>query len=67
VYIWQIAQGSFVNIVWKSIADNFTRAFEKNYFSNLNKTISGDQFTSLSVRVIYFLDYATIKAGRTIK
>jgi hypothetical protein len=67
VYTWQIAQGSFVNIVWKSIADNFTRAFEKDYFSNLNKTINGDQFTSLSVRVIYFLDYATIKAGRTIK
>ncbi len=61
VYTWQFAQGSFINIVWKDISDSFTRDFEKNYFSNLGKTLSNQQATSFSVRVIYFLDYLTAK------
>lgn len=61
VYNWQFAQGSFLTIVWKDIADDFNRSFEKNYTKNLTNTINGDQFTSLSVKVIYFLDYLTFK------
>ena len=61
VYTWQFAQGSFVNIVWKDIAENFNRQFEKGYTKNLNNSIEGPQFNSLSLRVIYFLDYLTVK------
>jgi hypothetical protein len=63
VYNWQFAQGSFLSIVWKNIADNFEFGgnFEQKYFNNLGNTVEGDQFTSLSVRVIYFLDYLTLK------
>lgn len=61
VYNWQFAQGSFFSVVWKDIGESFNRQFEKNYIKNLGKTIEGDQFTSLSVRVIYFLDYLTVK------
>ena len=61
VYTWQFAQGSFVNIVWKNIAEDFSRQFEKNYTKNFSNTIEGPQFNSLSLRVIYFLDYLTIK------
>ena len=67
VYTWQFAQGSFVNIVWKNINENFQRDFEKDYFNNFSKTIGRNgynnltQFTSLSVKVIYFLDYLTMK------
>ncbi len=61
VYTWQFAQGSFFNIVWKDIGESFTRTFEQNYFKNAGNTISGPQFNSLSLRVIYFLDYLTLK------
>jgi hypothetical protein len=61
VYTWQFAQGSFINIVWKDIAKSEGRDFEKNYFKNLDKTITGPQANSFSVRVIYFLDYLTAK------
>ena len=61
VYTWQFAQGSFFNIVWKDIGEDFTRTFERNYFKNAGNTVSGQQFNSLSLRVIYFLDYLTIK------
>ncbi len=63
VYNWQFAQGSFFSIVWKDIADNFEYGgnFEKKYVRNLGNTIDGHQFNSLSVRVIYFLDYLTAR------
>jgi hypothetical protein len=61
VYNWQFAQGSFFSVVWKDIGESFTRSFEKNYITNLGRTVEGNQFNSLSVRMIYFLDYLTAK------
>lgn len=67
VYNWQFAQGSFFSIVWKDIGESFNRQFEKNYVKNLGNTVKGEQFNSLSVRVIYFLDYLTFKNKRKKK
>lgn len=61
VYTWQFAQGSFIYVVWKDISESFSRNFESNYISNLGKTLENPQSNSLSVRVIYFLDYLTAK------
>ncbi len=63
VFNWQFAQGSFFSIVWKDIANEFQYGgnFEQKYFKNLGNTIEGDQFNSLSIRVIYFIDYLTVK------
>ena len=61
VYTWQFAQGSFINIVWKDLSETFNRNFEKNYIDNFNNTIKGPQSNSVSLRVIYFLDYMTLK------
>ncbi len=61
VYNWQFAPGSFLSIAWKDIGESFNREFEKSYVKNLGNTIDGSQFNSLSVRVIYFLDYLTFK------
>ena len=61
VYTWQFAQGSFINLVWKDVAEIFDRSFEKNYLKNLKNTTSGPQANNFSLRVIYFLDYLTAK------
>ena len=67
LYNWQFAQGSFVTLGWKDIGSDFSRTFEKNYYSNLGNTISGKQFTSFSLKVIYFLDYATFRSKMKAK
>lgn len=65
VYNWEFAQGSFFSVVWKDIGEDFNRSFERNYAKNFKKTISGDQFNSLSIRVIYFLDYLSIRKKKS--
>ncbi|MFZ1528217.1 MAG: DUF5916 domain-containing protein [Ferruginibacter sp.] len=61
VYNWQFAQGSFLTIAWKDIAEDFNRMKETKYGSNLDHTLKTPQFNSLSVRLIYFIDYLNLK------
>lgn len=61
VYNWQFAQGSFLTLVWKDFGGNNSQVFEKNYIKNLGKIIREDQYNSLSLKVIYFIDYLTAK------
>lgn len=62
-YNWQFAQGSFISLVWKDIADAFQYGgeFENRYTKNLGNTFDGPQYNSLSLKVIYFLDYLTVR------
>lgn len=60
VYTWQFAPGSFVNIVWKNAIGSLDKNIADNYFKNLGNTLSGPQLNSLSLRIIYFLDYLTL-------
>jgi hypothetical protein len=65
VYTWQIANGSFLTVVWKDEADDFVRStFEKDYSRNIDRTFSNNNINSVSVRLIYFIDYANLKAKK---
>jgi hypothetical protein len=62
VYTWQIANGSFLNIVWKDEAEEFVRnEFESNYLKNISKSFNVNNANTISVKLIYFLDYLTLK------
>jgi hypothetical protein len=62
VYTWQFRNGSFLYIVWKDEADEFKRAdYERNYFKNIDRTFSVNNATTLSVKLIYFIDYLNLK------
>lgn len=61
VYTWQYAKGSFINLVWKNAVSSFDENVESGYFKNLGNTLGAAQQNSLSLRVIYFLDYLSFK------
>lgn len=61
VYFWQFAPGSFVNIVWKNAIDKAGDNVQQQYFSNLWQTLNNFQSNSLSLKVIYFIEYIDIK------
>lgn len=61
VYTWQFALGSFINLVWKNSIGTFDQNVGEAYFKNLGNTVNAPQLNSLSLRVIYFLDYLSLK------
>lgn len=61
VYTWQFAPGSFINLVWKNNAGSFEGITTVGYLKNLENTIASPQNNNLSLKVIYFLDYVSLK------
>jgi hypothetical protein len=60
-YTWQFAPGSFININWKSSSELFNYLVQDKYFRNLSNTVNEEQVNNFSVKVIYFLDYLSLK------
>lgn len=61
VYTWQFAPGSFLNVGWKNDATLFNRNTSSNYYRNLKEILSNQQQNIFSLKLIYFLDYVTVK------
>jgi hypothetical protein len=64
-YTWEFSPGSFINIVWKNQAETFDDDIRYEYARNLNNTLSADQNNNFSIKVIYFLDYLSLKHRKT--
>ncbi len=62
LYTWEFAPGSFLNIAWKDAALLSTDEVRKGYFQNLGDVLESGQNNNLSVKLIYFLDYLTLKS-----
>jgi hypothetical protein len=60
-YILQFLPGSEVRFVWKNYYSRYDRDMTKNYLKNLENVFSYQILNSLSLRVIYYIDYKTIK------
>jgi hypothetical protein len=61
VYTWQFAPGSFMNVVWKNATVHSSNNAQVAYLENLQNTLQSEQNNNISLKVIYFLDYMTIK------
>jgi len=60
-FVWYFAPGSELSIVWKNAINNFDNTMITNYFDNLDRTFSTPQANSLSIRILYYLDYQYIR------
>lgn len=60
-YSYQIAQGSFINIVWKNAISSFGQEINQGYFKNFTNTFAEPQNNNLSIKILYFLDYIEVK------
>lgn len=61
VYSWNFAPGSEMSIVWKNAIDRDTETIEGSYFENLSNTLTNAQSNSLSIKLLYYLDYHYLK------
>jgi hypothetical protein len=60
---WWFAPGSQLSLVWKNGIDNQTNILKRNWFDNVNDSFSLSQENSLSLKVVYYLDYLYLKKG----
>ncbi len=63
-YTWQFAPGSFINVTWKTASELYNQLVRERYYRNFNKIIDTPSFNSFSIKVIYFLDYLSIKSRK---
>ena len=61
VYSWWFAPGSEISIVWKNAILDRRDDIVPQYFDNFTNTVTSPQNNSLSIKVLYFIDYLTIK------
>lgn len=60
VYRWRFAPGSDIFVVWKNSLFSESAEIAPDYFRNLDGLFQSPQDNSVSIKVIYFLDYASL-------
>ncbi|WP_046755762.1 DUF5916 domain-containing protein [Kordia jejudonensis] len=60
-YTWQFAPGSFLTALYRNQIFNQTDASKDTYFESLNQLFDESIEHTLSVRLVYFIDYNNVK------
>jgi len=60
-YTWQFGPGSFINVNWKTASEQYDQLVLRQYYDNLKQTFNTPQQVTFSVKVIYYLDYLSLK------
>lgn len=68
VFGWWFAPGSQVSVVWKDAAQSSLQGEQATplYFENLNGTVNTLHNNSLSIKVLYYLDYLALRPRRGV-
>ena len=61
VYSWIFAPGSELAVVWKNTIFSDDDKIAHRFANNLKNTFDATQFNSLSVKVLYYIDYMSLK------
>ncbi|MES2417566.1 MAG: DUF5916 domain-containing protein [Bacteroidota bacterium] len=60
VYVWQFTPGSELSITYKNAAESNELFYTKRYTRNFDHVLSGPQNNSLSIKVLYYIDYLNL-------
>lgn len=64
IYTWQFAPGSELSITYKDISETSADYYTKRYLNNLDHIVSGPQNNSLSIKMLYYIDYLDLRKKR---
>jgi hypothetical protein len=57
IYSWQFAPGSQLSLVYKNAIENQESDLTYNFYKDLKHTLSAPQTNSISLKVLYYLDF----------
>jgi hypothetical protein len=66
-YTWNFAPGSELSVVWKNVILQSGTVAETSYYNNFRNMSREPQGNSISVKLLYYLDYKMIVAGRSAR
>ena len=61
IFSWQFAPGSLFTIAYKNIIETDYTTIPANFSDNFNGTLQSPQINSISVKLLYYLDYQQLK------
>lgn len=61
VYRWVFRPGSEINVVWKNSIFTSDKRISETYFRNLQSTLDNGALNSISVKILYWLEYQKIE------
>lgn len=61
IYQWQFSPGSELSIAYKNAAESNEGTYRKKYIRNIDAILSGPQNNSISIKVLYYIDYLDLK------
>jgi len=61
IFRWIFAPGSELSIAWKNAIYQSGDIFNSNYFENLGNTWKSEQINSISLKILYYIDYNYLK------
>ncbi|MCZ4696321.1 DUF5916 domain-containing protein [Ancylomarina euxinus] len=61
VYSWRFAPGSELALVWKNSISSDDDKIAHRFINNLKNTFDATRFNSLSVKLLYYIDYMSLK------
>lgn len=64
IYTWQFAPGSELTLSYKDAAETNDVYFTKRYNRNLDGILSAPQNNSVSVKMLYYIDYLNLRRKR---
>ncbi len=62
IYRWRFAPGSDLYLIWKDAILNFEEQSMWDYYDNVSRLFDNPQTNSLSLKIIYFLDYRSLSS-----
>ena len=67
VFRWRFAPGSDIFIVWKNIIGQSDPELINSFTQNLRSTFQSAQTNSISLRLLYFIDFARFRKKGTVE
>lgn len=61
LYRWQFAPGSELSLMWRNLIGSHHDQISDNYFKNLADTYDSDKQNIFSFKVLYYLDFHSLK------
>ena len=61
IFSWQFTPGSLLSIAYKNVIDKEELTIPNNFAENFSNTLHLPQTNRLSIRILYFLDYQSLK------